>query len=87
MNGRNLNYVEATNLLSASQSVLVRLHPRSCGGGSQHWGRAFLLGASVRNAIVQPFGHKKSEAVPWELVHLWRAANTHRVTRPVECVA
>jgi hypothetical protein len=37
--------------------------------------------------MVRPFGHKKVEAVPWELVHFWQAGNAHRALKPAECAA
>ncbi len=87
MNSKNLNYGEATSLLSANRTVLVRVHPRAFADEGRHWARAFMVGALPRNAMVRPFGHKKVEAVPWELVHFWQAGNAHRALKPAECAA
>jgi len=87
MKSQNLNFEEATSLLSANRTVLVRVHPRAFAEAGRHWARAFMVGALPRNAVVRPFGHKKVEAVPWELVHFRQAGNAQRVMKSSVCVA
>jgi len=87
MNSRNLTFEEATCLLCANRTVLVRVHPRAFADVGRHWARAFLIGAAPRTALVRPFGHKKVEAVAWDLVHFWEAGNAQRATKPALCIA
>ncbi len=65
------------NPSQATYPMLVRILRMS---HSQHAGRGWLVSGARTYGVVQPFGHKHPERIPWHYLKPWASANARHST-------